>query len=82
MDLLNRKAVSLSIRTIMILVLGVVLVLTMMSLWGSFSDGASDRLENSSDESQQMTSDAECKFQCRQDNPFGGGNYEQCAAGC
>ena len=75
---MNRKAVSLSIRTVMILMVGVILVLTMMSLWGSFSGQASDRLDNSSTESQQMTTEAECKFQCRQDNPFGGGDYEQC----
>lgn len=82
MGLLNRKAVSLSIKTIMILMVGVILVITMISMWGSFSDGTSNRLENSSTESQQRTSDAECKFQCRQDNPFGGGDYEQCASGC
>jgi len=80
--LLNRKAATMSVKTVLIIIVGLIVVLTMIGTWTDFSGPVENRLDDSSTESQQRTSEAECKFQCRQDNPFGGGDYEQCAAGC
>lgn len=78
----KRKAVSMSIRTVLILMIGALVVLSVMGAWGAFEDDTEDSLGESSQQAGDQSSEASCALECRFDNLGGGGDYEGCVQSC
>lgn len=79
---MNRKAVSLSIKTVLILMIGALVVLTIMGAWSGFEQDTESSLEDSTDSAGEQSNDAACALECRQDHLGGGGEYEACVQSC
>lgn len=78
----SRKAVSLSIKTVLILMVGALVVLGVMGSWGAFESSTDDSIGESTQQADQQSSEAACILECRQENLGGGGDYEGCVQSC
>ncbi|WP_414837880.1 hypothetical protein ACK3SF_00540 [Candidatus Nanosalina sp. VS9-1] len=78
----SRKAVTLSIKTVLLLMIGALVVLSIMGAWGAFEGNLSDTVGDSNQQAQDQSSQASCQLECRQEHLSGGGEYEACVQSC
>lgn len=78
----NRKAVSLSIKTVVMLMIGALVVLSIIGAWGSFEGNIDDTVGDSNKQAEDQSNQASCELQCRQEHLGGGGEYEACVQSC
>lgn len=78
----SHKGVNLSIKTVLILMVGAVVVLSVIAAWGSFEGDTERSLSDSNDQAGAQSERASCVLECRQENLGGGGDYEGCVQNC
>lgn len=73
---------ALSIRTILILVAGLILVATVLGMWGGLQSDTENSIGSSTDQSEGQSDKANCVAACRFDYPSGGAEFENCKKSC
>ena len=75
---MSRKGIQISIKFVLILVVGIIVVASFMGVWSTIEQDTNSSVDESLDENDEEMGDSDKVTDCRSQHPGGGGAYQEC----